>query len=185
VFFVLFLIGGQLRVEKKGDEVLITNLPTQPVLRRDCPQKEEGYQAIINRVCRKYNMDPKLINLVIEKESGFNPRARSKKGAIGLMQLMPETARKLGVKNPYDPEENIEAGVRYLRMLLDRYKTLDLALAAYHAGPRAVEEARGVPQIPETVSYINYILSRYSGTQRDRIFCRIRRGEIIFTNIPE
>ena len=181
---LLVIIGGELRVAKKGDEVILTNIPRDFAQKKDCPAKD-NYQKIIDRVCQRYNMDPKLINLVIERESGFNPKARSKKGAIGLMQLMPETAKKLGVKDPYDPEQNIEGGVRYLRLLLNRYKTLDLALAAYHAGPAMVEQAKGVPKIKDTITYINDILSRYSPGSRDRIFCKIKRGEIIFTNIPE
>ncbi|HIE05521.1 MAG TPA: lytic transglycosylase domain-containing protein [bacterium (Candidatus Stahlbacteria)] len=184
---IILLLNQDLRVEKREGETMLTNMPRQLVTSKKTPQKDDepDYHKIVNQVCRKYNMDPQLINLIIEAESGFNPRARSPKGAIGLMQLMPETARKLGVKDPYDPEENIEGGVRFLRSLLNRFKTLELALAAYHAGPSVVEREKGVPRIPETIAYIDKILSRYSGSSRDRIFCRMKGGEIIFTNISE
>lgn len=95
---------------------------------------------------------------VIQVESAYQQRARSRKGAIGLMQLMPQTARQYAVSDPYDPESNIEAGIKHLKSLLTRLP-VDLALAAYNAGEAAVEKFRGIPPYPETRSYVSRILS--------------------------
>ena len=109
-----------------------------------------------------YQVDPILIRLIMEQESGFDPLALSPAGAIGLMQLMPDTAWVLGVEDPWDPEENIEGGVRYFADQVDRFGQIDLALAAYNAGPGAVEKWGGVPPYPETVDYVSKILGRYA-----------------------
>jgi soluble lytic murein transglycosylase-like protein len=108
-------------------------------------------------------VDPALLLSVVMQESGGNPRARSRKGALGLMQLMPETAKELGVRQPLQPDQNIMAGAQYLARLLKRFqKRLDLALAAYNAGPRRVEEAGGrIPAIRETQRYVQKVLSLY------------------------
>jgi soluble lytic murein transglycosylase-like protein len=112
-------------------------------------------------------VDPHLVRAVIKAESDFNSQARSHKGAQGLMQLMPDTARLHNVGNVYDPNENIDGGVRHLRMLLDRYAgDLQLTLAAYNAGIKAVEQYRGVPPFSETREYIRRVLDyhqRYRG----------------------
>lgn len=110
----------------------------------------------------RYNIDPHLIRAVIRCESGFNHKAVSKKGAQGLMQLMPATARELKVADPFDPEENIDGGTRYLRSLLDTFRQdLRLALAAYNAGPTIVRKEQNVPRIPETVEYVKRVLTYY------------------------
>lgn len=106
-------------------------------------------------------IDPALLAAMISNESGFNPYATSGAGARGLMQLMPQTAASLGVTDAYDPEQNVRAGARYLRALLDRFGTLQLAVAAYNAGPAAVERYGGVPPYLETRAYVRNVLARY------------------------
>jgi hypothetical protein len=120
------------------------------------------YEDHIGKAARRYRLDPLLIRAVVREESNFDPQAVSSKGAMGLMQLMPETAQDMGVANPYDPEANILGGTRYLRVNLDRFKgNLRLTLAAYNAGPERVEQAGGIPAIPETIDYVQKVLARY------------------------
>lgn len=120
------------------------------------------YDSEIRRVARRYDVDPPLIKAIIHTESDFNHRAVSKSGAKGLMQLMPETARELRVRNPFDPRENIDGGTRYFRKMLDNFKgNLILSLAAYNAGPGQVTRSGGVPRIAETRRYVNKVLRKY------------------------
>lgn len=116
------------------------------------------YGDIIDRVSAEQQVDPKLVRAVITVESAFQQRARSRKGAMGLMQLMPETAKQYGVANPYDPASNIEAGIKHLKALLQRFSSLPLALAAYNAGEATVQRFRGIPPYAETRSYVSAIL---------------------------
>ena len=119
---------------------------------------------IVSNISAKYNVDEKLVNAVIRQESGFNTKAKSKAGAMGLMQLMPATARGLGVKDPYNPVQNIEGGVKYLSNLLKKYNgNIVLALAAYNAGSGAVDKYSGVPPYKETQNYVKSILKNYLG----------------------
>jgi membrane-bound lytic murein transglycosylase MltF len=118
---------------------------------------------VINAVSSRHHLDPDLINSVIHAESGFNPRAVSPKGAQGLMQLMPQTASKLGVSDAFDPGANVEGGTRYLRELLERYNfDLIKALAAYNAGPQRVEQYHGVPPYYETQAYVARIIRDFN-----------------------
>lgn len=117
---------------------------------------------IISKVSKKYGVDEKLVQAVIRQESGFNPKARSHCGAMGLMQLMPATAKGLGVKDAYNPVQNVEGGVKHLKGLLARYNgNLVLALAAYNAGGGNVDKYGGVPPFKETQNYVKNILANY------------------------
>jgi soluble lytic murein transglycosylase-like protein len=121
--------------------------------------RAEAYDDIIGEHCRTQGVRPDLVKAVMQVESAFNPRARSPKGALGLMQLMPATARQYGVDDPFDPGQNVRGGVAYLRHLLDRYNNNEqLALAAYNAGPGAVDKyGQTVPPYKETRNYVAQI----------------------------
>ena len=117
------------------------------------------YAEIITSMAETHGVDPMLVRAMIRVESGDQPTARSHKGAMGLMQLMPSTARLYKVRNPYDPKANIAAGVKHLKSLLDRFRTVDLALAAYNAGEGAVKKFNGIPPYRETRDYVSRILA--------------------------
>jgi len=122
-----------------------------------------GIQQHIEAVSRRHRVDPELVQAIIEVESAWSPQARSRKGALGLMQLLPATAARFGVSELFDPQENILAGVRYLRFLLDRFNNnLELAVAAYNAGENAVEGAGGIPSYRETQQYVERLRSLYA-----------------------
>lgn len=123
------------------------------------PDAVVPYAEIIDRVAKEHGVDARLVKALIQVESAYQQRARSPKGAMGLMQLMPATARQYAVADPYDPQSNIEAGIKHLKSLLVRFPTAPaLALAAYNAGEKAVERFRGVPPYPETRDYVSRIL---------------------------
>ena len=119
------------------------------------------YDDIIANAARQYNVAFPLLKAIIKAESGFNPRAVSKKGAKGLMQIMPENFQLLGIKDPFDPSQNIHAGARYFKQMYDRFGKLALSLAAYNAGPKAVEHYKTVPPYEETEEYVKRVLKFY------------------------
>ncbi len=122
---------------------------------------DEKLLGWVNAYSKKNRLDPRLVYALIEQESRFNPAAVSPKGAQGLMQIMPDTQRLLGLKDPFDPERNIAAGTRYLREMLDKFQTEVMALAAYNAGPGAVARHGGVPPYDETKDYVLKVVDRY------------------------
>jgi hypothetical protein len=124
----------------------------------------QDIDAAIDQAAARHNVDPSLVRSVVKVESNFNPNAVSRKGAMGLMQLMPSTARSLNVSNPFDPQQNVDAGVRHLRRLLDSYGgDVRLSLAAYNAGSGAVARSAGVPRFRETQNYVRRITNLYNG----------------------
>ena len=125
--------------------------------------KASQYDAIIEKAAVSASVEPNLLRAVIVVESGFNSHAVSKRGAVGLMQLMPATASRFGVSNPYDPRENVHAGARYLKFLMDRFgQNIRLALAAYNAGEEAVDRSGGqIPPFTETMAYVPKVLKIY------------------------
>jgi len=128
----------------------------------------EELHSIVEEVAARHNVDPALIKAIIMAESGYNPRAVSKKGATGLMQLMPSTAKELGVKEIFDPKDNVEAGVKYFKRLLRRFNgDVKLALAAYNAGSTKVRRYKGVPPIGATKYYVRKVFHYYRLYKKD------------------
>ena len=157
----------QIRIDENGNKIFF-NTPEKikaqsttaglPINRN----KSQQFAPIIQAACDKYNVDPDLVNAVIQVESAYNQRAVSHAGAIGLMQLMPATASRFGVKQIQNPEENVHGGVKYLKFLLDYFNNdLTLAVAAYNAGEGAVDKYQGVPKYTETQNYVKRVLSIY------------------------
>jgi soluble lytic murein transglycosylase len=156
-------------IDAKGT-ISLTNVPSDTRYRRiDLhPNRlhpvlsEEELEPVIRRFSRQHQLHPALIRAIIKAESDFDPRAVSRAGAVGLMQLMPQTAVRLDVRDLYDPEDNIGGGTKYLRQLLDRFRgNLPLALAAYNAGERVVDRYRTLPPIDETRHYVRKVLRYY------------------------
>jgi soluble lytic murein transglycosylase-like protein len=160
---------------------------------RGTPLTQEQIDAAIDQAAARHNVDPSLVRAVIKVESNFNPNAVSRKGAMGLMQLMPQTARSLNVTNPFDPQQNVDAGVRHLKQLMESYGgDVKLSLAAYNAGAGAVARSAGVPRFAETRNYVNRITQLYYGGSDVRILGspihepvrvqRDARGVLYFSN---
>ncbi len=178
-------VGESTRLYTSKDRVSFVDVPTADVERfdKDDAIPESGISGTrpalpaastskaspqsvadaISSASHRYKLDPDFVSSVVSAESGFNPRARSRKGAKGLMQLMPGTASQLGVSDPFDPAKNAEGGTRYLRGLLERYNfDVPKALAAYNAGPTRVEQHHGVPPYRETRRYVARIINDYN-----------------------
>jgi len=152
--------------------VYFTNVPTSPDYKlyiKEKPKKSlsgvatKKYDDMIKKAQKKYGVEFSLIKAVIKVESGFDPEAVSKKGAKGLMQIMPDNFESLAVKNPFNPYENIMGGALYLQQLLKRYENkLHLVLAAYNAGPEAVDKYKEIPPYEETQNYVKKVMEIYS-----------------------
>jgi soluble lytic murein transglycosylase-like protein len=155
---------------------------------------KELLERLVRETAERHRVDPALVKAVIEAESGWNPSAVSRKGAIGLMQLIPGTAQRYGVDDAFNPEQNLDGGVKYLRTLLERYNgDLHMSLAAYNAGEHAVDRARGVPRYRETQNYVQKVTETYFRTDSGRqsswfessrpIYrATDERGRVIYTN---
>jgi soluble lytic murein transglycosylase-like protein len=154
----------------------------------------DGVEKLVREAAERHNVDPALVRAVIETESNWNPAAVSRKGAFGLMQLIPTTAQRFGVNDAFNPKQNVDAGVLYLKTLLERYNgNLDLALAAYNAGEGAVDRAHGIPAFRETRNYVQRVQDAYFRPGSGRLENAYTRanpihrevdanGRIVFTN---
>lgn len=162
------VIGASTRLYLDNGNNSFVDVPTAEIdhFEKDlspAPAQSKPLPSVINQISGRHHLDPDLVNSVIHAESGFNPKAVSRKGAQGLMQLMPQTASKLGVEDAFDPGANVEGGTRYLRALLERYNfDLVKALAAYNAGPQRVEQYGGVPPYQETRAYVAQIVRDFN-----------------------
>jgi soluble lytic murein transglycosylase-like protein len=173
-----------------GGEISYMNRNRRP----DLSVGRDDVEKMVSEAAERHHVDPALVRAVIQTESNWNPAARSRKGALGLMQLIPTTAVRFGVNDAYNPQQNVDAGVHYLRTLLERYNgNLDLALAAYNAGEGAVDRAHGVPAYRETRDYVQKVQNAYFSPGSGRMssaFVKPRaihrdvdaNGRTIFTN---
>jgi soluble lytic murein transglycosylase-like protein len=143
------------KVDPRTGKLVRTQVAVHP------PASSATLPELVEKTSRAHNVDPLLVDSLIRVESNYNPNAVSPKGAEGLMQLMPPTARMLGVDDSFDPAQNIEAGVKYLKYLQDLYKDDRLALAAYNAGPGAVDRFKKIPPYPETQKYVESVGKKY------------------------
>jgi soluble lytic murein transglycosylase-like protein len=151
---------------RSGQEVKTIKLATMTMASREVkPQvvavSDASMKSYVEEAAQKYDVNPALIDSVIQVESNYNPLAISPKGAEGLMQLMPATARRFGVQNTFDPRDNIHGGVKYLKFLQETFKDDRLAIAAYNAGEGAVAKYNNVPPYPETMNYVAQVGKRY------------------------
>ena len=177
VFLSLFLISLvscladgsdiRVRVDPSGNKTYY-NIPVPSLFSSSSTavsysRRVQEFWPIISETSSRHGVDAELVKAVIQIESNYNHRAISKKGAMGLMQLMPGTANRYGVKQAFDPKQNVEGGVRYLRDLLDLFRDTKLALAAYNAGEGAVQRYNGIPNYTETQNYVRKVLALYNG----------------------
>lgn len=167
------LLGDKYRLQMAGGYLEIAAADVAAIEPEDvfialtaAPVVKPPYRELVEAAAARYGVDADLITSVIAVESNFDPKASSRKNARGLMQLLPETAERLGVKNVFDPQENIDGGTRYLRELLQKYNNdLVLTLAAYNAGPERVQQYGRVPPFPETISYVRRVKRGYDNSK--------------------
>lgn len=162
--------SAEVRVVRRPDgSIYVYNVRTRSLASsvkatpRRSAQPIRAIDALVERHARQVALEPELVKAVIQVESAFDPHAMSHKGAMGLMQLMPATVAAYSVSNPYDPEQNIGAGTKYLKRLIVSLGGLELGLAAYNAGPAAVQRFGGVPPYPETRDYVEKVMRLYRG----------------------
>ncbi len=192
LFIITFPLQSEIIVSKdENGNIIIMNKPAKETVKKSriskpLPQKKNDFDPIIDVYANKYGIDKDLVHAVIQVESDYNHLAVSRKGAMGLMQLHPATANDLGVQNPFDVESNIEGGIRYLREMLDRYGDLRKALAAYNAGPEAVDRYNGIPPYKETQNYVKKVLSIYRKEPvRNKIIYKYEsiNGEVVISDV--
>jgi soluble lytic murein transglycosylase-like protein len=135
-------------------------LPMSPAMFEPMPR---DVHSLVDFYAKRHQMDPALVRAVVRAESDFDPRSVSSAGAMGLMQLMPDTAKSLGVSDPFDPAQNLDGGVRYLKQMLQRFGDVPQALAAYNAGPSNVVRYQGIPPFPETQQYVQRVMQYWKG----------------------
>ena len=173
---------GWIKVYEKNGVIYITGSGERQFKR---PENARTIEEKVVYYARRYGLPVRIFKELVRAESNFNPKAVSRKGALGLCQLMPETARRLGVKNPFDVDENLNAGAKLLKELYRKYGNWKLALAAYNAGEGAVEKYGGVPPYRETKNYVNRILKRAEVKSQNRVKRRryrivvYRRGDTV------
>lgn len=155
------------RTDPRTGKLVRSVMVSSVAIHGSSPQLHGDLNAIVDKAAKAHDVDPLLVHSIIKQESNYNVHAVSNKGAEGLMQLTPSTARMLGVSNSFDPEQNIEAGVKYLKYLQDLYKDDKLALAAYNAGPGSVNKYNAIPPYAETQNYVYQVEKRYAGAKRE------------------
>jgi Transglycosylase SLT domain len=160
------VVKADVRTGKLVRSVVVSSRPVLTKITPASGTSSADLDAIVEKASRAHNVDPLLVHSIIKVESNYNAHAVSNKGAEGLMQLTPSTARMLGVSNSFDPAQNIEAGVKYLKYLKDLYKDDRLALAAYNAGPGAVDKYKWIPPYAETQNYVYQVGKRYGEARR-------------------
>ncbi|WP_461833363.1 lytic transglycosylase domain-containing protein [Desulfothermus sp.] len=187
-FIIIFILASSISdagtiyfFKDKNGVLHFTDIPDNPKYRPFISDysliNKKQIKKILKRYCQIYNVDYYLAYSILKVESNFNPHAVSQKGAKGLMQIVPVTQRELKIFSPFDPEENIEGGVRYLRKLMDRFNRIELVIAAYNAGPNAVIKYNGIPPYKETKNYVKKVLRLYKRLKNKNYILTLSKEE--------